>query len=113
MAGTLDDGVLNSVLNANFKAVAEATALIANRMNQDMAQHQAETTKLGIASLAQQLDRANTLDPTEAASIHGVVNSTLAAKIDELGTAVNALLTSSQVNTKVAQSTPPETGKVG
>lgn len=107
MAGTLDDGVVNGVVNANFKTVAETTALIANRMNQDMAQNQAETTKLGLASLAQQLDRANTLDPKEAASIHGVVNSTLAGKIDEL----IAALGSGQIMTKNAQTTLPETGQ--
>lgn len=105
--GQLDEGVVNGVLNANFKAVAETTALVANRMNQDMAQHQAETTKLGIASLAQQLERANGLDPTEAASIHGVVNSTLAGKIDELGSAVASL----QQIMKGAQTTLPETGQ--
>ena len=107
MAGSLDDGVVNGVLNANFKTVAESVALVANRMNQDMAQNQQETTKLGLASLAQQLNRANTLDPTEAASIHGVVNSTLAAKIDELGSAVASL----QQIMKGAQTTLPETGQ--
>ena len=107
MAGTLDDGVVNGVVNANFKTVAETTALIANRMNQDMAQNQAETTKLGLASLAQQLDRANTLDPKESAAIHGVVNSTLAGKMDEL---ISALGTG-QVVAKLAQTTLPETGQ--
>ena len=46
MAGSLDDGVVNGVLNANFKTVAESVALVANRMNQDMAQNQQETTKM-------------------------------------------------------------------
>ena len=102
----LDPGVVDGVVNANFKSVAETTALVANRMNQDMAQHQAETTKLGIASLAQQLDRANGLDPTEAASITGVVQSDLAEQIANLGATIASL----QQNLKGAQSTRPETG---
>ena len=103
----LDAGVVDGVVNANFKSVAETTALVANRMNQDMAQHQAETTKLGIASLAQQLDRANGLDPTEAASIAGVVQSDLAEQIANLGAAVAGL----QQIMKGAQTTLPETGQ--
>ena len=104
MAFNIDN--MDGTSYANYKAVAETIALVANRMNQDMAQNQAETSKLGIASLAQQLERANALDPAEAASIHGVVNSTLAQKMDEL----IAALGTGQVVTKLAQSTPPETG---
>jgi len=103
----LDAGVVDAVVNANFKSVAETTALVANRMNQDMAQNQAETAKIGIASMAQQLNVMNTLDPTEAASISGVVNSDLAATIAQLGSAIAGL----QQLMKGAQTTLPETGQ--
>lgn len=107
MAGTLDDGVVNSVLNANFKAVAETTAIVANRMNQDLAQNQTETAKIGIASMAQVLNKLNGLDPTEASSISTVNSSGLAQAIAQLASAV----ASNQQYVKAAQTTLPETGQ--
>jgi hypothetical protein len=101
----LDTGVVDGVVNANFKSVAETTALVANRMNQDMAQNQAETTKIGIAAMAQTLNVMGTLDPTEASSIAAVNQSRLAESIAQLAAAI----ASNQQYTKQAQTTPPVT----
>ena len=94
----LSPDIIEAVSNYNFKSNAE-------RATQNMDAHQQRLHLLAEASLAQQLNRMNSLDPTEAAAISGVVSSDLAEKIGELSGAV----ASAQQLMKGAQTTPPPT----
>ena len=96
----LNAEIVEAVANYNFKANAERQTVNADA-------HQARLFLLAEASLAQQLNRMNSLDPAEAASISGVVSSDLAEKIGELSGAV----ANSQQLMKGAQSTLPETAQ--
>ena len=96
----LDEGVLSAVINSNFKSIAEMGTI-----NALMAQNRQHG--LLDASLAQQLNKMNSLDPTEAAAIGGVVNSDLAETLAQLGGSVSAL----QQLMKGAKTTLPETGR--
>lgn len=96
----LDDSILAAVANANFKSMAELAT-------QNTLAHQQRLQLLSEASLGQILNRMNSLDPAEAASISGVVSADLAEKIGELSGAV----ANSQQLMKGAQTTLPETGR--
>jgi hypothetical protein len=96
----LDIGVLDSVSNSNFKTLGEAVAV-------NSAAHQNRLNILAESSLGQILNKLNSLDPTEAASVSTVVKSELPKAIADLGAAIAGI----QQMMKGAQSTPPETGK--
>ena len=96
----LDQGVLDAVTNANFKTIAEMGTL--NALG-----HQNRLNLIAESSLGQILNRMNSLDPEEAASIAGVVSSDMAEKIGELSAAV----ASAQQLMKGAQTTIPVTGQ--
>lgn len=96
----LDQGVLDAVTNANFKALAEQSTM-------NMLGHQHRLNLIAESSLGQILNRMNALDPSEAASISGVVSSDMAEKMGELSAAV----ASAQQLMKGAQTTLPETGQ--
>lgn len=107
----IDQGVLDSVVNSNFKILAEtvAAALAQAQAIQatNAASHQQRLQLLAESSLAQQLNRMNSLDPEEAASISKVEKSDVAKQITELGSQVAGL----QQLMKGAQTTLPETGR--
>ena len=94
----LDPGVLESVVNANFKTLAELVA-------SNAAAHQNRLNLIAESSIGQIVNRMNTLDPTEAASISTVVRSDLAKAVADLGAAVGSI----QMYMKGAQTTPPPT----
>lgn len=94
----LDAGVLESVVNANFKTLAELVA-------SNAAAHQNRLNLIAESSIGQIVNRMNTLDPTEAASISTVVRSDLAKAVADLGAAVGSI----QQYVKGAQTTPPVT----
>lgn len=98
----LDPGILQAVINSNFKSVAEMGTLNALA-------HQNRVNLLSEASLTQQLNKMNALDPAEAASIAGVVTSDIGEKMSELGAAVASV----QQLMKGAQTTLPQTGSGG
>ena len=79
----LDESVVAAVANSNFKAAAE-------RATQNADAHQNRLYMLAESSTAQQLNRMNSLDPTEAAAISKVQNSDLSAKILALTAAISA-----------------------
>ena len=97
----LDQGVLDAVTNANFKSIAEMGTLNALA-------HQNRLNLIAESSLGQILNRMNSLDPEEAASISGVVSSDLSEKLGELSAAV----ANAQQLFKGAQTTPPPTSGV-
>jgi len=90
----IDQGVLDSVTNANFKTLAE-------QVSSNAASHQNRLQLIAESSLGQNLNRMNALDPEEAASI-SMVNG----KIGDLGAQIAAV----QQLIKGAQTTLPETG---
>ena len=96
----LDQGVLDAVTNANFKSLAEMGTI-------GLLGHRARLDLIAESSLGQILNRMNALDPSEAASISGVVSSDMAEKMGELSAAV----ANAQQLMKGAQTTLPETGQ--
>jgi len=94
----LDQGILDAVANNNLKAIAEMGTL--NALS-----HQNRCNLIAESSLGQILNRMNALDPSEAASISGVVSSDLSEKLGELSGAV----ANAQQLMKGAQTTPPPT----
>ena len=96
----LDEGILAGVVNSNFKTMAEMQ--VVNALG-----HQNRMNAIFEASIGQIVNKMNTLDPTEAASVAGVVSSDMAEKMGELGAAVAGI----QQLMKGANTTPPETGQ--
>ena len=94
----LSEDIVAAVANSNFKSMAEM------QLTNQLA-HQQRLQILAESSLGTVLERMNTLDPTEAAGIAGVVSADLAEKIGELSGAV----ASAQQLMKGAQTTPPVT----
>lgn len=95
----LDAGVVDSVINSNFKTLAE-------QVSSNAAAHQNRLNILAESSLGQIVNRMNALDPAEAASVGSVVRSDLAQALADLGTAVAGI----QQMMKGAQTTIPVTG---
>ena len=95
----LDPGVVDAVVNSNFKTLAEQVAVNA-------AAHQNRLNLIAESSLGQILNRMNAIDPAEAASISTVIRSDLAKALADLGGAVAGI----QQMMKGAQTTPPVTG---
>lgn len=96
----LDSGIVDSVTNANFKAMAEMQ--VTNAL-----QHQNRMNAIFESSIGQIVNKMNLLDPTEAASVATVTEAGLAEAISQLGGAVAGI----QQMLKGAQTTLPETGQ--
>jgi len=94
----LDPGVVDSVVNSNFKILAEQVATNA-------AAHQNRLNLIAESSIGQIVNRMNALDPAEAVSVGSVIKSDLPKALSELGTAVASI----QQLLKGAQTTPPVT----
>ena len=94
----LDQGVIDSVVNSNFKTLAEQVA-------SNVASHQQRLHLLAESSLGQILNKMNALDPMEAkaASMVGRSNQSAQAQADALAAAI------AQILTKAGQTTPPVT----
>lgn len=95
---TLDPGVVESVINSNFKILAEQVATNA-------AAHQHRLNLIAESSIGQIVNKMNSLDPAEAASISTVVRSDFSKAIADLGASIASL----QQFVKGAQTTPPVT----
>jgi hypothetical protein len=95
----LDPGIMQSVINSNFKTLAEQVAT-------NVASHQQRLQLIAEASVGQILNKMNGLDPTEAVAVSAVSQSDLAKQIAQLSGAVAGI----QQMMKGAQTTRPETG---
>ncbi len=95
----LSEDIVAAVANSNFKTMAEMQ--LTNALN-----HQNRVNVIAESSLGAILEKMNTLDPTEAAGVSGVVASDLAEVIGQLSGAV----ANAQQLMKGAQTTQPETG---
>lgn len=94
----LDPGVVESVINSNFKTLAEQVA-------SNTANHQHRLQLIAESSVGQIVNRMNSVDPIESASVSGVIRSDLSKEMASLGAAIAGL----QQMMKGAQSTPPTT----
>jgi len=96
----LDPGVVESVINSNFKTLAEQVA-------SNTANHQHRLQLIAESSVGQIVNRMNAVDPIEASAV-GIVNrSGLSEQVASLAAAVAAI----QQMMKGAQTTLPETGQ--
>lgn len=113
---TIDEGILQSVINSNFKVMAEilssaqaqAGAISANAMAisvQDMISHQRMTNAYREAFLAESLMTRAGPDIAEAVAAKKLSEADLARSMGELGNLVATL----QQTIKGAQTTPPVT----
>ena len=96
MPATLDTGVLESVINSNFKSLAERVAVNA-------VSHDHRLQLLSEASLGQILNRMNSLDPLEASAASRVHRT----PSGDAGTDAATIVALAQQLMKGAQTTPP------
>lgn len=80
----LDQGVLDGVVNANFKTVGEMQTV-------NILSHQNRLQMIAESSVGQILNKMNGLDPAEAASIGGVVRSDLGSEVAALGASIASI----------------------
>lgn len=98
MAGTLDDGVLSAVINSNFKILAESAT-------HGLVGHQTRLQILAEKSLAKSLEMMDTTSVSEGLGEAAAQRGDLAKVVADLAAAVSSM----QVSTKGAQTTPPVT----
>ena len=127
MAADLDPSVVSSVVNANFKTIAETPALLANQFMSlnlraaenalDAQQNQRLLSNAIMGSLTKRIVES---DITEAVANRNNATADLPQRIVDSASADSAAaLTQSlaaafaQILTKLAQSTPPETAVQG
>lgn len=123
MATDLDPSVVSSVVNANFKAIAEANALLANQFMSlnlraaenalDAQQHSRLIANSIIGSLTKRIVES---DITESVANRNNATADLPARIVDSSSADGAaglfqaaMVSFTQILAKLAQSTPPET----
>lgn len=94
----LDPGVVESVINSNFKTLAEQVA-------SNTANHQHRLQLIAESSVGQIVNKMNSIDPVEAVSVANTVRSDLPGAVAALGATVATL----QQIIKGAQTTPPVT----
>lgn len=94
----LDPGVLESVINANFKTLAE-------QVSTNISAHQNRLQILAEKSLAKSLESMDTMQVSEGLGVAAAQRGDLSKVLSELGGVVAAL----QQQMKGAQTTPPVT----
>ena len=103
-----DQGIIDSVSNSNLKTVAEAAAFYAAQGMANSVQSQNRLNILAEQALAVSIKNLQTVSPEQAMSDAGVAAAGLPPSVVAMLTALAA----GQQGAKVAQTTPPETGKV-
>lgn len=101
-----DQGLIDSVSNANIKTVAEAPAFYMAQSMGDSVAHQRRVNALTETALGAMIKRLVEVDVQESAAEGKLLSSDLANVVSQLGAAVAAI----QQLTKSAQTTPPVTG---
>jgi hypothetical protein len=94
----LDPGVLASVINSNFKVVAESPAVA-------MAGHNERLQILAEKSLSKSIESMDTIQVTEGLGLAAAQRGDLSKQIADLGMVISGL----QQMVKTAQTTPPVT----
>lgn len=110
MAGQLDDGVLNDIINSNFKVVAGAAVVgLSQSLSlaaQDALSHQRIINGIREAAFAETVLQRAGVDISEAISAKKIGETDLSRTLAELANTVAAI----QQTMKGAQTTRPETG---
>lgn len=105
----LDTGVVESVINANFKVIAEANAsgiALAGQLSaQNAVAHQNSMNLLREFAVLEATGQRAGIDIAEATAAKKVSEADLARSVSELGSAIAAI----QQLMKGAQTTPPVT----
>jgi len=102
----LDDGIVSAIANEELKAIASIPAQVANVTSQNFASNQQAMQGIITKSMGNTMAAMDRIGMTEAVAVGGLQSK-------ELGSLIVTLLASlggGQQATKMAQSTPPETG---
>jgi hypothetical protein len=100
-----NEGLIDSVANANIKTIAEAPAFYMAQSMGDSVAHQRRVNALTETALGAMIKRLVEVDSQEAVSESKLLSSDLGNIVAQLGAAVAAI----QQLTKSAQTTPPVT----
>lgn len=103
-----DQGIIDSVSNANTKTFGDGPAFFAQMMMGDAVAHQRRVNALSETLLGAMGKRLVEVDVQEASAESKLVTSDLSAILGQLGAAIASI----QQLTKSAQTTPPVTGGV-
>ena len=101
----LNQDIVESVANLNFKALADQAVITTNLIAQNAASHQNRVNVLAEGALGNVMKNLTEFDVAESQAIATAVDSRLAPHLSSLAAAIASI----QQNAKVAQSTPPTT----
>lgn len=101
-----DQGIIDSVSNANTKTFGDGPAFFAQMMMGDAVAHQRRVNALSETLLGAMGKRLVEVDVQEASAEGKLMSSDLATIVSQLGAAIASI----QQLTKSAQTTPPVTG---
>jgi hypothetical protein len=114
MAGALDDGVLNAVINEEFKVIAGGPAVGASIaqsiLSVDAVNNQRYVNAITNAALMEALGQRSGMDVSESAARgheQALASSDVVATLGNMQVTLQAL---AQAVAKIAQTTRPETG---
>ena len=92
MAGTLDEGVVNDVINTNFKVIASMPAYYSGLSLQNAQFNNDMLNKFMLGNFAKQIDQFVTNSPEDAVATQITAGAGLADKIESLSSTMgNAL----------------------
>ena len=103
----LDDGIVAAIANEELKAIASIPASLANMTMQNMVNSQHNIQSVTNKSLSNSLAAMDRIGMTEAISVGSLQSKDVASLMLTLISALGG----SQIATKSAQSTPPETAQ--
>jgi hypothetical protein len=117
MGEKLEPGIVDAVINANFKNIAEAGAFYSALSMRDAVESQRRFNEIGNISTGQLLKVMNEIDVSEAnALVKANTGFDRASQSHDMGKIINELssaLANAQIMSKLAQTTRPETGAGG
>jgi hypothetical protein len=101
----LDESVVQSVVNANFKAIGEQPALVANAMSMSMQAHNNATNLIREGVLSEALGQRAGHDVSESSAVRTIATADLGRTLAEISGAIAGI----QQMMKGAGNTPPVT----
>lgn len=114
MSEKLESGIVDSVINANFKNIAEASAFYAMLSMRDAVESQRRMQEIGNNATGNLLKTMNEMDIAEANAIvkanTGFDRASQTHDVAKVVGELSAALANAQILTKIAQTTRPETG---
>ena len=114
MSDKLESAVIDAVINANFKNLAEAGAFYASLSMRDAVESQRRMQEIGNNAAGNLLKTMNEMDVAEAnALVKANTGFDRASQVHDIARVTNELsaaVANAQILAKLAQSTRPETG---